>query len=297
MRPKIQRGKSKPDAIQGGKPRKLSYRACTIWPLRGKLTMQKISSFKSTAKSQIKYLFTDIDDTLTTDGKLPAAAYEKIWELSKMGIAVIPVTGRPAGWCDMIARFWPVAAVIGENGAFYFSYQNQKMKRVWAYGEDQRLKYQQGLKNIEQEILKKIPKAAVSADQFSRLFDLAIDFCEDIPALSKNEVEQIVEIFKAHGAQAKVSSIHVNGWFGDHNKLTMCEQYCRTELGFELSKNLDACAFAGDSPNDEPMFEFFKYSFGVANVLDFKDQMKFLPAFITEKKGGEGFVEIATALN
>jgi hypothetical protein len=259
--------------------------------------MKNISTFKTSGpNTEIKYLFTDIDDTLTSDGKLPAAAYEKIWQLAQNGTAVIPVTGRPAGWCDMIARFWPVAAVVGENGAFYFSYQKQKMKRIWAYGDEIRLNYQQGLKKIEKEILQKVPKAAVSADQFSRLFDLAIDFCEDIPPLSQKEIEKIVEIFKAHGAQAKVSSIHVNGWFGSHNKLTMCEEYCRKELGFELKDQLAICAFAGDSPNDEPMFEYFKNSFGVANVLDFKEQMRFLPSYITRHTGGEGFVEIANAI-
>lgn len=266
---------------------------CAGSRLRRKSIMEKISTFKNPG---IKYLFTDIDDTLTTDGQLPAASYEKIWQLSQNGISVIPITGRPAGWCDMIARFWPVRAVIGENGAFYFSYKNQKMTRVWAFNEETRLKYQQQLEKIKIEILQKVPKAAVSADQFSRLFDLAIDFCEDIPPLSSKEIDQIVSIFKAHGAQAKVSSIHVNGWFGNHNKLTMCEQFCREELGFELSQNLNQCAFAGDSPNDEPLFEYFKNSFGVANVNDFKDRMKHLPNYVTAHKGGEGFVEIAQSL-
>lgn len=257
--------------------------------------MKTLNDFKN---KEVKYFFCDIDDTLTSDGKLPAAAYEKIWQLGKNGIEVIPVTGRPAGWCDMIARFWPVRAVIGENGAFYFSYlpENKKMKRVWAYGEVERAKYQTQLEQIKKEVLQKVPKAAVSADQFSRLFDLAIDFCEDIPALSQKEIADIVSVFKSHGAQAKVSSIHVNGWFGNHNKLTMCEKFCKDELGFELSQNLNICAFAGDSPNDEPMFEYFENSFGVANVLEFKDQMKNMPRFVSTSSGGEGFVEIAQRL-
>jgi len=257
--------------------------------------MKSLGEFRNTG---IKFLFTDIDDTLTTHGQLPASSYAMLWELHKKGIAVIPVTGRPAGWCDMIARFWPVKAVIGENGAFYFSYSAEKnrMRRVWAYDDKLRLENQGKLKAIELEILKEVPMAAVSADQFARLFDLAIDFSEDVPALPGADVDKIVAIFKKHGAQAKVSSIHVNGWFGSHDKLTMCKNFCEKDLGFDLNTQQNAAAFAGDSPNDEPMFEFFKNSFGVANVVDFQSRMQSLPRYVAASQGAEGFVEIGRAL-
>lgn len=252
--------------------------------------MLPLSDFKN---SGVKYLFTDIDDTLTTHGELPAESYEMLWKLKSIGIQVIPVTGRPAGWCDMIARFWPVKAVIGENGAFYFSYANQKMKRVWAYGDDVRLEHQKNLKKIELEILKTVPNAAVSADQFCRLFDLAIDFCEDIPPLPPKDIDTIVSIFQKHGAQAKVSSIHVNGWFGSHDKLSMCKAFFTKEVGADIETRQNHVAFVGDSPNDEPMFAFFKNSFGVANIVDYKDRLKYSPRYVASKVGGAGFVEIA----
>jgi len=240
-----------------------------------------------------KYVFTDIDDTITSHGQLPSGSYEMLWKLKSAGIEVVPVTGRPAGWCDMIARFWPVRGVVGENGAFYFSYDGKKMKRTWVYDETTRLAYQQKLKNLETEILKAVPKAAVSADQFCRLFDLAIDFCEDIPPLPKSDIEKIVQICEKSGAQAKVSSIHVNTWFGTHDKLSMCKTFCKEELKIDLDKQQEMCAFTGDSPNDEPMFAFFKNSFGVANVLEFEKQLKHPPQYVATKTGGDGFVEIA----
>jgi HAD superfamily hydrolase (TIGR01484 family) len=257
--------------------------------------MRALSELKA---HNIKYLFCDIDDTVTTEGKLSGAAYQALWHLKARGIFVVPVTGRPAGWCDMIARFWPVDAVIGENGAFYFKYdENSKtMRREWAYGEAERLKYQLQLELIREEVLLKVPGSAVSADQFSRLFDLAIDFCEDVPALPKTEIQKIVDIFKAHGATAKVSSIHVNGWFGAHDKLTMCRTYCRKEASLDLDKDSSTCLFVGDSPNDEPLFAHFANSVGVANVMDFKDQLKNPPKFICQKKSGDGFVELVAHL-
>lgn len=256
--------------------------------------MQTLSSFPS----GIRYLFSDIDDTMTSHGKLPAAAYEMLWSLSQKGIAVIPVTGRPAGWCDMIARFWPVRGIIGENGGFYFSYDenNKKMNRHWFSAEDVRTKNAEKLKRIEHEVLAQVPGAAISADQFSRVFDLAIDFCEDVAPLSADKIQHIVSIFEKHGAIAKVSSIHVNGWFGNYDKLSMCREFCKRELGFDLDQNQERVAFVGDSPNDEPLFAAFKNSVGVANVNAFAKTMKTLPRYVCGGEGAAGFVELGQVL-
>lgn len=243
--------------------------------------------------SQLRILFCDIDDTLTENGKLPAASYGALWKLSQQGLSIVPVTGRPAGWCEMIARFWPVSGVIGENGGFYFCYKNNKMNRHFALSEETRQSHQQKLKKIEQQILQQVPGSAIASDQFCRLMDLAIDFCEDVPALSNDKVLQIKQIFEAHGATAKISSIHVNGWFGDYDKLSMCKTFCEQEFGFILDDHQSECLFIGDSPNDEPMFEFFLNSVAVANVIDHIDQINHRPKYITQDRGANGFVELS----
>lgn len=244
----------------------------------------------------IQILFTDIDDTLTWQGQLPSESYEMLWRLHKHGIHIIPVTGRPAGWCEMISRMWPVRAVIGENGAFYFQYADKKMQRTFAIEEKTRQKNKQKLIQIKQQILKDVPGAALASDQFTRLFDLAIDFCEDVASLGESEVQKITQIFKDHGATAKVSSIHVNGWFGDYDKKSMCETFYQNEFGKNLSQNLNEVAFIGDSLNDEPLFGFFENSVAVANILKFKDQLQSLPTYVTEQEGAMGFVEFGERL-
>lgn len=254
--------------------------------------MKALDSFKN----KIKVLFTDIDDTLTTHGQLPSQSYEMLWKLHDRGVLIVPVTGRPAGWCEMIARLWPVYAVVGENGAFYFQYKNKKMIRSFAIAETQRLENSKKLKTIEAEVLSQVPGSAVASDQFCRLFDLAIDFCEDVPPLPQKSIQQIVDTFQQHGAIAKVSSIHVNGWFGEYDKKSMCELFYKENFGKPLKDDLDKCAFAGDSPNDEPMFEFFENSFAVANIKQFKDQLQHLPNFVSANEGGEGFVQIGEAI-
>lgn len=241
---------------------------------------------------KIQFLLTDIDDTITTNGQLSSEAYSAISKLKQHGIKVIPVTGRPAGWCDMIARFWPIDAVIGENGGLYYRYFEKKMHR-WNFSDEKTLaENQKKLQVIAAEIKQKVPNAAISADQFCRKYDLAIDFCEDIPHLSKEEIKQIVEVFTSHGATAKVSSIHVNGWFGDFNKVTTAKLLLQKEFGLNEAQILEHCAYVGDSPNDEPLFESFRHTFGVSNVQKFSSQMQYLPAYVSTSESGQGFCEI-----
>jgi HAD superfamily hydrolase (TIGR01484 family) len=255
--------------------------------------MKSVSDF--TAKS-VRYLFTDIDDTLTDHGHLGPGAYEALWRLKEKGIEVIPVTGRPAGWCEMIARLWPVHGVVGENGGFYFRYHHKKMDRHFAFDEKTQIQNRKKLDVIRLEVLNEVPGCAIASDQFSRLMDLAVDFCEDVKALPEKDVDHIVEVFTRHGAQAKVSSIHVNGWFGSYDKLSMCREYAHRELKLNLDSANESFAFSGDSPNDEPMFAFFKNAFAVANIRAFLPRLAHKPAFVASKDGGDGFIEIANRL-
>ncbi|MFZ3231905.1 MAG: HAD-IIB family hydrolase [Pseudobdellovibrio sp.] len=243
--------------------------------------------------SKIEFVLTDIDDTITTEGQLHANAYSALWKLSDAGLKIIPITGRPAGWCEMIARFWPVAGIVGENGGFYFRYFNKKMNR-WFYTDENTIsENRKKLNQIQTKVLKHVPGCGIASDQFCRLMDLAVDFCEDVPRLPESEVQKIVQLFKDANAQAKVSSIHVNGWFGNYDKLTTTIHFLKNEFNLSDADILNKCVFIGDSPNDEPMFKKFTYSFGVANILDFKSSLKHLPKYVANQKGGDGFTEIA----
>lgn len=243
--------------------------------------------------SNIIGLFFDIDDTLSTRGRITAEAYSSMWDLANAGKVVVPVTGRPAGWCDMIARMWPVTAVIGENGAFYFMMKDGRMKKEYAADRAEIPVYKRKLASIRDEILREVPACAIASDQNYREFDLAIDFSEDVPRLSESEIKKIEDIFRKYGAVAKRSSIHINGWFGSYNKLGAVKMFVRKELGLDLDAENGRFIFCGDSPNDEPMFEYFKKSVGVANVMEFGGILKIQPKYITSKTSGEGFKELS----
>jgi HAD superfamily hydrolase (TIGR01484 family) len=259
---------------------------------------QPIENFPSLAKSQVRVVLTDIDDTLTENGRLPAIAYQAMERLKARGLRVIPVTGRPAGWCDLIARQWPVDGVVGENGAFYFRYDENthNMIRCYMKSAEQRAADRLKLNIIKAEVLAKIPGTAVASDQAYREADLAIDFAEDVTPLTSDAINGIVKIFETHGATAKISSIHVNGWFGGYDKLTTSLRMLNDEFKIDASANPETIAFAGDSPNDAPMFGYFPNSIGVANVMHFKDSLSAAPTWVTKGEGGLGFAELAAHL-
>jgi len=260
--------------------------------------MQPISSYPTTNRRTLKGVFSDIDDTLTNDGMLTATAYTAMERLQKAGMLMIPITGRPAGWCDHIARMWPVDGVVGENGAFYFRYDRvqKKMIRRFLQSNDERRLGRQKLSVLRDEILAAVPGSGIASDQHYREADLAVDFCEDVTPLPQGDIDTIVRMFKDAGATAKVSSIHVNGWFGDYDKLTMTKIMMTECFGIALDDEKEHFTFVGDSPNDAPMFGYFPHAVGVANIADFKGRMDALPAYITAGRGGIGFAELADLL-
>ena len=260
--------------------------------------MMPIEDFPRRDKTAIRFVLTDIDDTLTVNGRLPAAVFGAMEALQASGIRVVPITGRPAGWCDHIARMWPVDGLVGENGAFYFRYDKRAKKVVRRYWKTAtaRAADKTRLEAIRQEVLAKVPGCAVAADQAYREADLAIDFCEDVPALPMAAVQSIRELFEAAGARAKISSIHVNGWFGEYDKLAMSRLLFREVFETDLDAIRRQVVFCGDSPNDAPMFAYFPHAVGVANVRAFEADMEALPTWVTRSEGGFGFAEMVSVI-
>lgn len=258
--------------------------------------MRPLTEFPFAERQAIRWVLSDIDDTLTDEGLLPSASLAALEKLSAAGFKVIPVTGRPAGWCDHIARMWPVDAIIGENGALWFAYDRaaRKMHSGFAKSDDERAEDRRKLDVLRERILREVPGSGIASDQAYRIADLAIDFCEDVDPLSKQAVDKIVSLFEEAGGVAKVSSIHVNGWFGSYDKLTMTKRCLRDHFGVDLAEINDACVFSGDSPNDQPMFAYFTHGVGVANIREF--DLTTPPAWVTPSRGAHGFVELANAL-
>jgi hydroxymethylpyrimidine pyrophosphatase-like HAD family hydrolase len=269
--------------------------------------MKPIADMSPAEAAGVRYVLMDIDDTITREGKLLAASYAALWKLREAGLRVIPVTGRPAGWCDLIAREWPVDGVVGENGALAF--WEEAPRGAEAGGPGKRLPalrqefHPHAVRNdhpvlarIQERALAEVPGLRLAKDQFARIFDLALDFAEEDPVLPLSEAERVRAIAREEGAQAKVSSIHVNVWMGTYDKLSMTERFLSRRFGWRPGAGDREVVFVGDSPNDEPMFARFPLACAVANVRRYAALIKSPPAFAASKECGEGFAEIAETI-
>lgn len=231
----------------------------------------------------------DIDDTVTLHGRIVPEAFAAMARAKAAGLAMIPVTGRPAGWVDHIARMWPVDGVVGENGGLWFYMGRDRLERRFLQGEAERAHNRSRLDAVRSRVLAEVPGCGIASDQPYRELDLAVDFCEDVPRMGDDAIDRIVTLFAEAGATAKVSSIHVNGWFGTFDKLSGFERLT-ADLG--LPADRERWAYIGDSANDAPMFAAFPLSVGVANVDTFLPRIPVWPAWRTRSEGGHGFAEL-----
>lgn len=257
----------------------------------------KLTDFTSSDLASIRYLLTDVDDTLTTDGRLLPETLAALYRLDDAGIAVIPVTGGCAGWCDQMIRLWPVPAVIGENGAFYFDRDptGKVEYHCWETPEAG-LASQQRLLCIAEDVMACVPALRLAKDQPYRLSDVALDHGQDVRGVSADEIDQALAMFREAGANARASSIHINAWLGDYSKQAMTQRLLEQKYGLTESNIQQHVAFVGDSPNDETMFAYLTHTFGVANIGRWLDRMTHHPRHLLTQRGGLGFTELTTLL-
>lgn len=254
--------------------------------------LRPLAKAPAAALVRVRFVLTDMDDTLTHRGRLSARTYDAIERLRDGGIPVLPVTAAPAGWADQMARMWPVDGVIAENGGLFLrrTADGDVEHRFW-HGKEERTVAAGRLERLRQTIHADIPEVELASDQPFRLCSLAFRIPSD-PGLRT----ALVRHFKAAGAEVTVNSLWVLGWFGGYDKLGMARRVMRDIHGLDIDATPDAVAYAGDSVNDAPMFAHFPTSVGVSTVIDFLSDIPRPPAWITRGPGGDGFVELADAL-
>lgn len=246
----------------------------------------------------VRGVLTDIDDTLTTDGVISPEALLALTALHEAGLPVIAITGRPMGWSVPIARDTTINAVVAENGAvalFHEGHEGEKLLAEYEQDEATRATNAQRLQATARRILAEVPGATLARDSAGRVTDIAIDHSE-FAHLSPEAIQQVVALMQAAGMNATVSSIHVNGWYGSHNKLSGARWIVQRLLGRDLENETAQWVYVGDSTNDQAMFAHFPLSVGVANLRRFADQLSVWPAYMTEGERGAGFAEVAQAV-
>ena len=240
-------------------------------------------------------MFTDIDDTLTSDGAITPDALAALHGLSAAGLTVIAVTGRPVGWSEPFALSWPLRAIVAENGAVALLNQRGKLSKIYQQDEHRRATNFARLQRAAARVLQEVPGTMLARDSAGRETDIAIDHSE-FTHLPQAAIDECVAIMQAAGMNATVSSIHINGWYGTHNKLEGARWIARELLGRNLDTELDRWVYVGDSTNDQLMFQHFPHSVGVANIARFVPQLRHLPRYVTQGERGAGFAEVAQRL-
>jgi HAD superfamily hydrolase (TIGR01484 family) len=259
--------------------------------------LQPLSKWPLSARQKIRGVFTDIDDTLTTEGAITPDALQALHNLKAAGLMVIPITGRPVGWSMPFASAWPVDAIVAENGAVALVHnaQTNQVSKIYQQDSTTRTHNFEQMQRIAQKVLKEIPGTVMAQDSAGRETDIAFDHSE-FHQLSPEQIQQVVNLLQQEGLTATVSSIHINAWFGDHNKWHGAQWILKELTGRDLKKELDQWVYVGDSTNDQVMFEHFKHSVGVANIRRFEHELKHLPKYIATQERGAGFAEVAEAI-
>ena len=247
------------------------------------------------AARAVRGVLTDIDDTLTADGEVTPQALGALSALHDADVPVVAITGRPMGWSEGFARDWPVDAIVAENGAVALFRDGEGVTVEYVQDEATRRSNAGRLRQAAQRVLREVPGTRLSSDSDGRVTDIAIDHSE-FAHLSPQQIADVVRVMQAEGMHATVSSIHINGWYGEHDKLSGARWIVQRIWQLDLDSERSRWVYVGDSTNDQLMFEHFPLSVGVANLLRFAEQLTVWPAYLTRGERGEGFAEVARAL-
>ena len=240
-------------------------------------------------------VLTDIDDTLTTGGAISPDALDALARLRASGLPVVAITGRPRGWSERFAQEWPISAIVAENGAVALFCEGGEVRTEYAQDQATRDRNAVRLRDVAARVLRELPEARLATDSAGRVTDIAVDHGEHAH-LGPEQIERVVAIMRECGMNATVSSIHINGWFGDHDKLSGARWMVRRLFGRDLDAEHERWVYVGDSTNDQTMFGHFRLSVGVANLLDFAEALTVWPAYLTQGARGAGFAEVANRL-
>ena len=259
--------------------------------------MLPLADWPLNERSRIQGVLADIDDTLTSEGRITDDALAALHALQAAGLVVVLVTGRPAGWSKPFASAWPVQAIVAENGALALlrDAAAQDVKTLYQQDVGTRAANYKRMQHVAARILREVSGAMLAQDSAGRETDIALDHSE-FTHLAPQGIEQVLRIMQAEGMQASVSSIHINGWFGTHDKLSGARWILRELFARDLDAELPRWAYIGDSTNDQVMFRHLPHSVGVANIRRFAKDLQFPPRYVCQQERGAGFAEFADAL-
>jgi HAD superfamily hydrolase (TIGR01484 family) len=244
--------------------------------------------------TRVRGVFSDIDDTLTHEGVVVLDAYAALLRAREAGLRTVLVTGRPAGWAEVLASLWPVDAAIAENGGIAYVRRGRRLERLYFEAGDP-VADAARLAALADEILTTYPFARRADDSALRVTDVAFDIGEN-QHLPATDIEAITAHCRRLGARTLVSSVHAHACFHTADKARMSARVAELLWSEPEAEVAAHYAFVGDSPNDQAAFAFFSTSIGVANVARYAAVLSPPPRYVTPSPNGRGFAEAIDAL-
>lgn len=243
--------------------------------------------FSDAERLATEIVISDVDDTITKNGKLYPNALQSLWKLKRMGKMIVLLTGGSAGWSDVYIRQWPVDAVIAEGGAL-----------ILAHGKNGGIVYKfnpmidSAFQKKKENLMKLTAGLQLSSDQYARMYDIAYDKKQ----LTPEEAKTLKGMVQAAGGHWSESSIHINVSFGNFSKRSSLLFFMEALFDINAEKIKEHGIYLGDSLNDEELFEFMPLSVGMRSVEDNRALFRYLPKYIASGYGGDGFSEAVKSL-
>lgn len=244
-------------------------------------------------RQPVRALLSDVDGTMTSDGRIESETFAAIERLSAAGIAVVPVTGRSAGFGHTLLSTMPAPAVVAENGGVIFVREGHRTRKLLAVPDGERSTWRARMRAAMAEVTAALPELALSTDSAYREVDLALDWNEEV-SLPVALADRAVAMLRERGLAASRSNVHVNFAPPFFDKRTACLRLLGEVWG--QGDALDEIAYVGDSLNDAPMFDGFPISVGVANIWPLWPSLPHHPRYLTQQREGAGFRELAAHL-
>ena len=247
-----------------------------------------LSPLNQSTLSNIRLIASDVDGTLTHNGKFSTNFISTLLDLQSAGIKVLLVTGRSAGWVSALVNYLPVAGAIAENGGLFLQPNGQQdlLSSIPNISRHRIL-----LENTFHQIKQLFPNLQTSTDNHFRITDWTFD----VNDLSANDIQAISSQCQQMGWSFTYSNVQCHIKPPHQDKATGLDAVLNNHFP-EL--NSQQVLTIGDSPNDEAMFNPAKFpiSVGVANVRHYQDKMLHLPKYMTHASEFAGFQELAQLL-
>jgi HAD superfamily hydrolase (TIGR01484 family) len=251
--------------------------------------VRPIAELPAEAARALRGVAFDLDDTLLDHGRLLESTYASLFRLAEGGLALYAVTGRPAGWAEVVARLFPVAAVIAENGAVACVRCGERVVVVDSATPELRRQRDRQLDELVRGLRERFAELELTDDVRARVSDRTFDIGE-YRKVPPERVQLAVEFLRQAGARALLSSVHLHATFDQADKASASVRLLSRESGLDTTAVRHAFAYLGDSENDASCFAAFSVSIGVANL---RGRPTLAPRYVTRGTMGAGFAEAA----